>query len=805
MKVPFSWLKEYVDIDVTAQELEEKLFSCGFEVEELIPLDAGISKVVVGKIVEMEKQEGTHLTKCVVDCGDYGHDIRISTGATNMKLGDCVPAALDGSTLPGGIKIKARKMQGVESNGMLCSGEELGLNDDLFPGSEVYGLLILPEDSVPGTDIAPVVGLDDYIFDISITANRPDCQSVIGIAREVAAILNKPLHMPAMDYKTVCDADEPITVKVEAPDLCPRYMAHYVRNIRMGESPRWMKRHLALCGLRSISNVVDITNHTLLEMGQPMHAFDLNKVAGRTIDVRRAHEGEKIVTLDEKEFTLNPNNLVICDGVKPVALAGVMGGLNSEIRDTTESVIFESAKFARDSVRKTARSLGKSTDASARYEKGVDEYSTVLGMKRALHLIEELQCGKVSSTHVDINTGNSIEPTEMNVSISKVNGVLGITVPEEDIVRIMKNLDFAPTVDGDQLTIHVPAYREDMLPNGENDVERYPDVAEEVIRMYGYDHIVPTFLPTAQVTMGGLNKKQKGELALKRTLCAIGINECMHYSFFSPADLDLMKFPEDAQERNAIRLLNPINQDLSLMRTTLAPSMVNAIARNEKNGILSGRLFEVAKKFLPKSLPLTEYPEEKDTLCIGIFGLQESFYTMKSIANTIAESLDVTFTYTPTEKPFLHPYQAVDVLCEGEVIGYFGKLAYDIQDELNMRTSAFILEMDLEKLSAWYGKKRVFESLNRFSEEKRDLALVMNKDITYGQVEECIRRANKYIKEIRLFDVYEGGQIPEGKKSMAYTITFAPKEEAFDAEAIQKFVDKICRTLKNDLDIDLRA
>ena len=294
MKVPFSWLKEFVDIDVTAQELEEKLFSCGFEVEELIPLDAGISKVVVGKIVEMEKQEGTHLTKCVVDCGDYGHDIRISTGAANMKLGDCVPAALDGSTLPGGIKIKARKMQGVESNGMLCSGEELGLNDDLFPGSEVYGLLILPEDSVPGTDIAPVVGLDDYIFDISITANRPDCQSVLGIAREVAAILGKPLHMPAMDYKTVCEPDAPINVQVEAPDLCPRYMAHYVRNIRMGESPRWMKRHLALCGLRSISNVVDITNHTLLEMGQPMHAFDLDQVRGRKILVRRAKDGEEV-------------------------------------------------------------------------------------------------------------------------------------------------------------------------------------------------------------------------------------------------------------------------------------------------------------------------------------------------------------------------------------------------------------------------------------------------------------------------------------------------------------------------------
>ena len=289
MKVPFSWLKQYVDIDVTAQELEDKLFGCGFEVEELIDLGGEISKVVVGVVTECVPQEGTHLHICKVDCGEYGHDIQISTGAPNVYAGMHTAAALDGSTLPGGIKIKAKPLMGVESNGMLCSGEELGLNDDLFPGSEVYGLLILPEDSVPGTDIAPVVGLDDYIFDISITANRPDCQSVLGIAREVSAILGKPLHMPAMDYQTVCDADAPITVQVEAPDLCPRYMAHYVRNIRMGESPRWMKRHLALCGLRSISNVVDITNHTLLEMGQPMHAFDLNKVAGRTIDPLDRH------------------------------------------------------------------------------------------------------------------------------------------------------------------------------------------------------------------------------------------------------------------------------------------------------------------------------------------------------------------------------------------------------------------------------------------------------------------------------------------------------------------------------------
>ena len=544
MKVPFSWLKEFVDIDVTAQELEEKLFSCGFEVEELIPLDAGISKVVVGKIVEMEKQEGTHLTKCVVDCAAYGHDIRISTGAANMKLGDCVPAALDVSTLPGGIKIKARKMQGVESNGMLCSGEELGLNDDLFPGAEVYGLLILPEDSVPGTDIAPVVGLDDYIFDISITANRPDCQSVLGIAREVAAVLGKPLHMPAMDYKAVCEPDAPITVKVEAPELCPRYMAHYVRNIRMGESPRWMKRHLALCGLRSISNVVDITNHTLLEMGQPMHAFDLNKVAGRSITVRRAVEGEKITTLDEKEFTLNPNNLVICDAEKPVALAGIMGGANSGMDDNTTSLLFECATFARDSVRKTSRALGQNSDSSARYEKGVDRHSPELGLARALHLIQELDCGDITTLEYDLTDGRPLERKHIVTTPAKICGVLGITVPDQTMIDILQRLEFTVDVQADgSWDVSAPLYRED--------VESFPDLAEEVIREYGYDHIVPTFLNTAAVTNGGLNYEQKQQLKTKRLLAAQGFYEASTLAFYSNAELDMLHIPAEDAARKA--------------------------------------------------------------------------------------------------------------------------------------------------------------------------------------------------------------------------------------------------------------
>ena len=794
MKVPFSWLKELVDIDVTAQELEEKLFSCGFEVEELIPLDAGISKVVVGKIVEMEKQEGTHLTKCVVDCGDYGHDIRISTGASNMKLGDCVPAALDGSTLPGGIKIKARKMQGVESNGMLCSGEELGLNDDLFPGSEVYGLLILPEDSVPGTDIAPVVGLDDYIFDISITANRPDCQSVLGIAREVAAVLGKPLHMPAMDYKTVCEPDAPITVKVEAPDLCPRYMAHYVRNIRMGESPRWMKRHLALCGLRSISNVVDITNHTLLEMGQPMHAFDLNKVAGRTIDVRRAHEGEKIVTLDEKEFTLNPNNLVICDAEKPVALAGIMGGLNSEITEGTNELLFECATFARDSVRKTSRALGQNSDSSARYEKGVDQYSTELGMNRALHLIQELGCGDITPTCFDCAASEDRAEKVIRTTASRINSVLGITVPTETIVEILTRLDFGVTRDGDELTVLVPRYRED--------VDGFADLAEEVIREYGYDHIVPTFLKSAAVTSGGLNRSQRQQLKLKRVMAAQGFYEASTLAFYAVSDLDMLHFAPDAPERQAIRIMNPISENLSIMRTTLAPSMLNVIVDNLKKGNAEGRLFELSNVYRPKSLPLNDFPDERLTLALGAFGPSEDFFTVKGALEGLAAAFGLHFAYQRAQVCWLHPGISAEVLCNGKKLGVFGKLANEITGELKIAKdekdsqNIYLAELDWKTLAECFAADIRYQPISAFTSAKRDIAVVCDEAVSCGELTDTIRSASKLVQEVQLFDIYRSEALGKDKKSMAFSLVLAAPDKELEPAEVDRAMKKIVSDLK---------
>ncbi len=806
MLAPLSWLKEYVDIDVTPQELEEKLFSCGFEVEELKEVGGDVNGIVVGLVTSCEPIPETHLHVCQVDAGEHG-TFQVCCGADNVEAGKKFPLALVGAqvietakdhvTVIGTAKISKGKLRGYESEGMLCSGTELGLNEDLYPGAGYNGLLVLPQDAPVGADVKPIVGLDDWIFDIAVTANRPDCQNILGIAREVAAVLGKELKMPATDYTETEVQNEGFDVTVEAPDLCPRYIGHYVYDVKIEESPAWMKRRLALVGHNAINNIVDITNYIMTEIGQPMHAFDGGFLRGNQIIVRRAKDGEKIVTLDEKEFTLSENNLVICDTVGPVALAGVMGGLNSEVRDDTTSITFESAKFARDSIRKTSRALGQVSDASATYSKGVYEYTTELGMRRALHLVEELGAGKISCTHVDCNTGNSLEPREMKASIAKINGVLGITVPESEIARILTNLDMQPVINGDELTIQIPAYREDM--------ESYPDIAEEVIRMYGYDHVESTFLKEAQVTSGGRNPRQKTELKLKRALCAAGAYEAMHYSFFSPSDLDLLGYPEDAPERFAIRLINPINEDLSLMRTTLAPQMIRAISRNQKKATLSGRLFEMANRFEPKALPLTEYPEEKATLCFGIWGEEESFFTLKGLTEVVAKTLLLKFTYEPVKKTFLHPYRTAKILCEGQEIGYLGQLSYPIQNEVDMRVPAYIAELDLELLSQWYGKVPTFTPLSKYPVEKRDLALVMERKVTCGEVEEAIYSSCKFITDVKLFDVYQGAPIPLTMKSMAFTVTFTPGEEEFKAGAVDGYVDKILRKLKFTMGIELRS
>ncbi len=812
MKAPFSWLKDYVDIDITAQELAEKLFSCGFEVEELSYLGEKISRVVVGEVKALTPHpDSDHMQICIVDCGEeYGRELQIVTGAPNVYVGMKTPCALDGSTVvesnpqmleknPDGIKkIKKGKLRGVESFGMLCSGEELGINNDYYAGAEVNGLLDIAKDVPVGTDIKEVVGLDDYIFDISVTANRPDCQCILGIAREVAAVLGKPFKAPNTSYTVVETTAAPVEVEVLAPDLCPRYVGHYVEGVTGGVSPAWMRKRLALSGIRSISPIVDITNFVLLEMGQPMHAFDADDIGGRKIIVRRATEGEKIVTLDEKEFTLTPDNLVICDGKKPVALAGIMGGLNSEIKPTTKNVFFESAKFARDNVRKTSRALGQSSDSSARFEKGVDAYTNAYGMDRALHLIEELGCGRVTTLCKDV-CAVDLTPRTMTASIAKINALLGIEVPNSEISTILTRLNFDPVIEGDNLTVTIPGYRDD--------VDGYPDLAEEIIRMYGYEHIVPTFLERAQVTGGGLTEEQKTELHLKNLLRTQGYCEAYNYSFYSPKDFDLTRLPEDAPERNAVRILNPISEELSLMRTFLVPSMLQNAVRNIRRGNDTGKQFEVANVYLPNDTAAGEQPDERKHIVLGVWGNDKDFFDVKGAIERIGEVFHLTFTYERADKSYLHPGVSANVLLDKEVVGCFGELDPAIALSLGLDKKVYLGELDWKTLSEKAEDAIRYTNLPKFPAMQRDLALLADEGLTCAEVEEVLLHSCKYVTAAKLFDVYRGGQVSAGKKSMAFTLTFTPDsgvEKAFTPETLDGFVKKILNNLKFKLGIELR-
>lgn len=799
MLLPLSWLNDYVDVsDISIDELETKLFASGFEVEETKYLGEEIDKVIVGRIKKITKHEDSdHLQICIVDCGEkYGTDIQIVTGAQNVFEGALVPAALDGSTLPGGVKIKKGKLRGVESNGMLCSGEELGINDNWYEGAEVYGILILKDDAPVGEDIRKVVGLDDYVFDVGITANRPDCQSILGMAREVAAIFERPLKAPDVTYTPVLSAnDDEITVEVSAYDLCPRYIGHYVKDVKIAPSPLWMRKRLALAGINAINNVVDITNFILLELGQPMHAFDLSTLEGKGIRVRRAKKGEKIITLDEKEFELNENNLVICDTKKPVALAGIMGGLNSEIKDTTEEVLFEAAKFARDSIRRTSRSLGQTSDSSARFCKGVDEYTTELAENRALHLIEKLGCGTVSGTRITC-AEKELSAKTVETTFEKINKVLGITVDSKIITNILERLEFDVKVDGDKITATAPLYRED--------VEGYEDLAEEVIRMYGYNHIVTQHLKFAEITNGGLSEEQLLEMKTKNALKAQAVYETINFSFYSPKDLDMLHIADDAPERRTIRIDNPISENYSIMATTLAPIMLSTIIKNYRNGNDSGRFFELANVYLAKELPLTELPHERKTIGLSAYGDDEDFFTFKGILEGLADDFNLTFTYQKGEMSFLHPGVTAYVFCEGEQIGYIGQLSHEVSEEMSLGKKAFIGEIDYEKLSAFYKKAMKYKPISQFPDIERDFAFVCDEKVTCGEIEESIKKSCKYVTSIKLFDIFRGEQIGEGKKSMAFNVLISPEEKAFSDKEIEKFTSKILKDLEFKLGISLR-
>ncbi len=803
MKVLYSWLKEYVDIDIEPKELESKLFSVGFEVEGMEYLGENLDKVVVGQITSMEKYEGTHLQICHVNCGPMGEDHLILTGATNVFVGAKVPAALVGAKLPCGLDIQPRKMVDMISYGMLCSGEEMNLNKDWYPGADVNGIMILAEDAPLGMEMRDYLELDDYLFDISITANRPDCHSVIGLAKEIAAALRKPFKAPDMSYVEDGTVNEAISVEVLDKETCPRYLGHYIYDVKYTESPLWMKRRLIAVGHNAINAMVDVTNYVLVEIGQPMHAFDLNDLEGSSIVVRRAAEGEKLTTLDEKERVLNKNNLLICDKVKAVGLAGVMGGLNSEIKETTTEVLFESAKFLRDSVRKTARGLGLQSDAASRFEKGIDEYTVECGMARALNLVQKLGIAKVSSSHFDVSGGASTEKRVIKVETAKVNDVLGIEVAEKDMVEILEALQFEVELKEGVLTLAIPRYRDD--------VETYQDIAEEVIREYGYDKVVPTFLDAAKVTSGGLNAYQAKELAVKEYLCSQGYYEIQTIAMTAKNEFDMFLIPEDAEERKVVELLNPITENLSIMRTIMAPAMVRVIENNIKNGHEEMRFFEMANVYLPKALPLTEAPVEKKMLCMGSCGAAEDFFTMKGTLESFASANDLTFTYKRGNVAYLHPGRTAEVYCQGKRIGHFGQLRYEIVDNMNIAggkkadTKIFIAEIDYSVLAGLFKKGIKYIPESGFAGNSRDISVLIGKEVECGTIVDAITACDELITKVTLFDLFESEKLGADKKSMAFNIKLASAEKDVTDAMTDEVIEKVLKALETQFGAQMRA
>ena len=803
MKVLYSWLKEYVDIDLQPKELETKLFSVGFEVEGMEYLGENLDKVVVGQITSMEKYEGTHLQICHVNCGPMGEDHLILTGADNVFVGAKVPAALVGAKLPCGLDIQPRKMVDMMSYGMLCSGEEMNLNKDWYPGADVNGIMILAEDAPLGMEMRDYLELDDYLFDISITANRPDCHSVIGIAKEIAAALKKPFKAPDMSYVEDGTVNEAISVEVIDKETCPRYLGHYIYDVKYTESPLWMKRRLIAVGHNAINAMVDVTNYVLVEIGQPMHAFDLNDLEGSSIVVRRAEDGEKLTTLDEKERVLSTSNLLICDKVKAVGLAGVMGGLNSEIKETTTEVLFESAKFLRDSVRKTARGLGLQSDAASRFEKGIDEYTVECGMARALNLVQKLGIAKVSSSHFDVSGGASTEKRVINVETAKVNAVLGIEVPEEAMVEVLEALQFEVELKDGVLTLAIPRYRDD--------VATYQDIAEEVIREYGYDKVVPTFLDAAKVTSGGLNPYQAKELAVKNFLCSQGYYEIQTIAMTAKSEFDMFLIPEDAKERQVVELLNPITENLSIMRTLMAPAMVRVIENNIKNGHEEMRFFEMANVYLPKALPLTEAPEEKKMLCLGSCGAAEDFFAMKGSLEAFAGANDLTFTYKRGNVPYLHPGRTADVYCQGQKIGHFGQLRYEIVDQMNIAggkkadTKIFIAEIDYSLLADLFKKGIKYIPESGFTGNGRDISLLIGKEVECGTIVDAITACDELITKVTLFDLFESEKLGADKKSMAFNIKLSSDEKDVTDAMTDEVIAKVLDVLETQFGAQMRA
>ena len=788
MKISLKALKYYVDINVPVQELCDRMVMAGFEVESIEAEGENIKNIVAARIVKLEPHgDSDHLQICQMDIGK-DELVQIVTGAQNIKEGDLVPAALDNSDLPNGMHIKAGKLRGVPSNGMLCSGEELCLTEADYEGASVHGILILRDEWAPGTDMREVLGLDDYIIDFKITANRPDCNCFMGVAKEASVVLGSAYHPPVPTYTTVGeDIKTYVDVEVQNYDLCPRYVGRVVKNLRIKPSPIWMQKALIASGMRPINNIVDITNFVMLETGQPMHAFNYNDLADKKIIVRNAAKGEKITTLDGKEYELTTDMLVIADGQKPSCLAGIMGGKESEIEDDTKDLFLECAKFRRDSVRKTGRALGIRTESSGRFEKGVDIVNVGFAMDRALQLICDLDAGDIIEGVLDRNLGLP-EDKILNVTSKSIVELLGVDIPEEKMVEILNSLCLPTTAKDGVLNVRVPSIRDD--------IEGRADLAEEVMRIYGYDHIVGT--PMRGDVMRG--KKLPARIKsdkMKSLLCGMGCYEIATYSFIASGALDTLNLADDDSRRNAVKLINPLGDEYSTMRTQLVTSMLTVMATNINRKIESGRFFEESKRFIPKSLPVTEQPDELPTLCIGLYGKDEDFFTLKGIVEEIMSLFGAHTQYKRSNETYLHPGRQAEVLANNVSAAVLGEVHPAVAKNYDIDTRVYVAEIKLDVLYSINKRKTTYKPLPKYPAVERDFAMLCDADIPVGDLEKAIvSGGSRLLEKVELFDVYQGSQIPEGKKSVAYSVWLRSNEGTLTDAQIEDASNKIIAKLE---------
>lgn len=804
MVTSLKWIKAYVpDLDVEPQEYMDAMTLSGSKVEGYKRMDEDLDKIVIGQVLSIEKHpDADKLVVCQVNVGE--ETIQIVTGAPNVSEGAKVIVVLDGGrvagthadgkTVPGGVKIKAGKLRGVPSYGMMCSIEELGSSTDMYPDADPDGLYILPEDAPVGESAVAYLGLDDVVVEYEITSNRVDCFSVLGIAREAAATFDKTFVPPVVtETGNNEDVNDYIKVTVEDPELCPRYTARVVKNIKLAPSPEWMQRRLAAHGIRPINNIVDITNYVMEEYGQPMHAYDMDTIAGHEIRVRRASHGEKFITLDGQERTLDDSVLMICDGEKPVGLAGIMGGENSMITDHVHTMLFEAACFDGTNIRLSSKKVGLRTDASSKFEKGLDPNNAMEAMNRACQLVEELGAGEVVGGAVDVYS-KPMKGHRIPFDPDWINSLLGTDIDEETMLGYFKKIDLG--FDPETREVVAPSWRQDLI--------RDADIAEEVARFYGYDNI-PTTLPHASTT-GKLSYKLRIEEVAREVAQFCGFSQAMTYSFESPKVYDKLRIPADSPLRRAVVISNPLGEDFSIMRTVSLNGMLTSLATNYNRRNKDVRLYELGNIYLPKQVPVTELPEERMQFTLGFYG-EGDFFTMKGVIEEFltAVGMNLKPSYDPeADLPFMHPGRKASVVYDGQIIGYLGEIHPLVAADYGIKERVYVAVLDMPEIVKRATFDRKYEGIARFPAVSRDLSMVVPKQILAGEIEAVFaQRGGKMLESYELFDIYEGEQIKEGYKSLAYKLTFRLKDRTLEESDITSVMKKIMNGLDR-MGIELR-